>query len=127
MRHAMRTALFAAFLSGCTATKASYHLVDAELTINRARIYGADEHAIYEYTMALRYLEKAREENGYADYKVASELAITASQWADQAVISMDKRGLKKDSQSGDTVTAPGTNASTAPKPGYSVPKPGGN
>ena len=100
---------------GCTAVNASYHLVDAEITVKKAEAYGANVHAIYEYTMALRYLDKAREENGYSEYKLSAELALTASEWADQAVISMDERGLKV----GDPpAPLPGSVGSAAPTEG---------
>jgi len=133
MRASVLFSLLVLVTTGCTATKASYHLVSAELTVNRARAYGADVHAIYEYTMALRYLDKAREENGYAEYRMATELALTASEWADQAVISMDERGLKiGDSPAllpGQTAPAAGpapvtTHSKPAPA-GYAVPSPG--
>ena len=62
------------------------HLVQAEQIVTKAEQRNADDEAIYEYTMAMRYLEKAREENGYADYKDSTELSKTSSEWADKAV-----------------------------------------
>ena len=73
-------------LSGCTAVKSSVHLIQAEQDVTRAKERNADDEAVYEYTMALRYLEKAREENGYADYKDSTELSKSATEWADKAV-----------------------------------------
>lgn len=84
MRICVPLLLFA--LTGCTAVKSSVHLVQAEQDVTRAEQRNADDEAVYEYTMALRYLEKAREENGYADYKDSSELSKSASEWADKAV-----------------------------------------
>ena len=75
-------------VSGCTAVKSSLHLVEAEQAVTRARQQGADQDAmaIYEYTMALRFLEKAREENGYADYRDAEDLAKAAVEWSEKAI-----------------------------------------
>ena len=113
---------------GCTAVTSSYHLVDAELTVIRARNYGADEHAVYEYTMANRYLDKAREENGYAEFRMSSELAQTASEWADQAVISMDERGIAGNTaeETGNDMNGIKSQRRDERGPGYSVPAPGG-
>ncbi len=137
MRFSILLVIAAALAPGCTAINASYHLVDAEITVNKSRDYGADVHAVYEYTMALRYLDKAREENGYSEYKLSAELAQTAAEWADQAVISMDERGLKKGDppallpgQAAPASTAPADTPTTPPAPtgggGYKVPAPGG-
>ncbi len=60
MRHAMRTSTLLALAlltGGCTAAKANIQLVSAEQAVVRARSYGADQVAEYEYTMAVRYLE----------------------------------------------------------------------
>ena len=88
--------LLALFLSGCTAAKATYQLVLAEQSVQRAEEYGAPELAVYEYTMSQRYLEKAREEAGYADYRVCVDLATKSAEWADKAIISIEQRGSNK-------------------------------
>lgn len=127
--------LLTAAAPACTYTKATYHLADAELTIVRARQYGAGEHSVYEMTMAQRYLDKAREEAGYAEYKTAWELALTASEWADAAVISMEERGIRGNVEAStggsdmkgpaSALPKPGPAGSTAPPAPYTPPKPG--
>jgi hypothetical protein len=88
-------ALMFASNTACTAAKATYQLVIAEQSVTRAQDYGAPELAVYEYTMALRYLEKSREEAGYAQYRVCVELAEKSAEWADKAIISIETRGSK--------------------------------
>jgi len=58
----------------------------------RARAEGAEEQARYEYTMALNYLEKAREEAGYSELRIADALARQSAEWSDRAVIFMERR-----------------------------------
>jgi hypothetical protein len=106
MRVVLPTLFIAAFLTnGCAATKATIQLHTANKSVTTAEKKGAPEHATYEYTMAARYLEKAKEEAGYSDFKVSVELARGASEWADQAIIVMEKegRGLDPDSLPGET------------------------
>src|SRR5688500_3964410 len=85
--------LIGAPTSGCTAAKASIQTVSAEESLRLAREYKADQIAAYEYTMALRYLEKAREEIGYSQFKMADALARQSAEWADRAIIFVEKRG----------------------------------
>ena len=90
----MRAILLLAILSGCTAIKGGIHLIQAETAIERAESRDAPEYAIYEYTLAERYLEKAREEVGRNQFRTATELAKSAANYADQSVISMEERGV---------------------------------
>ena len=83
-----------ALLSGCTAIKTTVHLAQAEQGLAEARNYDAQNLAVYEYTMAMRYLEKAREENGASDFRVAESLARRSAEWSDKAIISIE-RGRK--------------------------------
>ncbi len=87
----MRAVLLAmiAALAGCTATVSTYQLVSADDAVKRAAAAGAEQAAPYEFTMAALYLEKAREEAGYSDYRTARELASRAADLADQAVMKM--------------------------------------
>lgn len=62
---------------------------DAASDVAAAKSVGAEEAAPYEYTAAVEYLHKAREEEGYADHQaavhfghLASELAIKAKEIA---------------------------------------------
>ena len=87
----MRAVLLALIgaLAGCTATVSTYQLVSADDAIKRAAAAGAEQAAPYEFTLATLYLEKAREEAGYSDYRTARELAAQAADLADQAVMKM--------------------------------------
>jgi hypothetical protein len=80
-------------VSGCAAAKASIHLVIAETALSRAADQGAPTRAPYEYTMAERYLQKAKEEHAEADYRVAEVLSRASADWSDQAVITIEARG----------------------------------
>jgi hypothetical protein len=51
----------------------------AEIELNSARTAGALRHAAYEYTAAHQYLQKAREEYGYADYAAARRFSNKAA------------------------------------------------
>lgn len=50
-----------------------------------ARESGAEKNAPYEYTSALEYLHKAREEAGYADYQAAIRFGRRAEEMAYKA------------------------------------------
>ncbi|MBT3218080.1 MAG: DUF4398 domain-containing protein [Proteobacteria bacterium] len=80
-------------LTACAAAKATYHLVEADQALKRASDHQAQELAVYEYTMAIRFLEKAREEAGFADYKVSVNLAKQSAEWADKAIIVIEQGG----------------------------------
>src|SRR5678815_4764559 len=77
-------------LPGCTAARAEVSIVTADQALGRAREQDADTLAVYEYTMASRYLEKAKEEAGYSDFKAAQQLAAKSANWADQAIIAIE-------------------------------------
>ncbi|MBN2800369.1 MAG: hypothetical protein JXX28_14615 [Deltaproteobacteria bacterium] len=79
--------------SGCTATKAAYHIVDAADAVSRAEERRAPELAVYEYTLATRYLDKAREEAGYSDYLASVRLSQLSEEWADRSIIAIDQEG----------------------------------
>lgn len=81
---------------GC-GIKSTAYLVAADRAVQRAEERGAATDAAYEYTLALRYLEKAREESAHARYGDAITLAREAEGYADQAVITMQQRGLGAD------------------------------
>lgn len=91
----MRTALLSLALlsAGCTAAKATIQIVSAEEALRRAGEYDAEQKAAYEYTMALRYLEKAREEAGSSEFRVADALARKSAEWSDRAIIFVERRG----------------------------------
>lgn len=72
--------------SGCAATVVSLQMVNAQRALDDARAKGAAEGATYEYTMAVRYLEKAREEVGEAELGAADALARQSEVWSERAI-----------------------------------------
>lgn len=66
--------LTALALSGCTAGRATYYVIDAQQKYQDALAQGAEKHAAYEITMAREYLAKAKEESGYSDYGATEQL-----------------------------------------------------
>ena len=97
MRLPLIPILCALLMSGCTAIKASIHIAEAEQALGEAREFGAPELAVYEYTMAVRYLEKAREEIGWSDYRVSENLSKRSMEWSDKSIIAIERgnRGLE--------------------------------
>ena len=81
-------------ISGCMAVKGTVNVAQADQAVVRAQERGAGHYAIYEYTLASRYLEKSREELGNNEFRTATELARSAAGFADKAVISMSERGV---------------------------------
>ena len=63
--------------SACGPISAFSNVRDADIEIEKAKAVGADKVAVYEFVSAQQYLAKAREEQGYADYQVAVDLAKT--------------------------------------------------
>lgn len=72
--------------TGCGAGRSLYFVWDAERAFREAEEQGAATQAVYEYTLAREYLVKAREEQGYSDYRDAEKLARSSSEWAARAV-----------------------------------------
>ncbi len=106
---------------GCTAAKASFQIVNAEQALTRAHTQGAPGIAEYEYTMARLYLEKAREEAGYSEFRMADALARQSAEWSDRAVIFVEKRG-RTDINLDDFVLPEATAPVPAPAPAPAVP-----
>ncbi|MBN1337524.1 MAG: DUF4398 domain-containing protein [Deltaproteobacteria bacterium] len=82
----MPTVVLLLVLVGCTAGRSVFHVWSAERSLDDAIAAGADTRALYEFTLAREYLEKAKEESGYSDYKDAEQLARKAEKWAVQAL-----------------------------------------
>lgn len=72
-------------MTGCTAGRATYYLIDADRAYQAAVDADAEEQAVYEFTMAWLYRDKAWEEWGYSDYEAAEKLALMAVEYARQA------------------------------------------
>jgi hypothetical protein len=58
---------------------------DASSQVAAARSASADKYAPYEYTAAVEYLHKAREEEGYADHQSAVKFGRLAIEHAEKA------------------------------------------
>jgi hypothetical protein len=68
-------------------------MADAEKALKDAGGYDAAEKAAYEYTMAMRYLEKAKEEISYNEHRAAEDLAKKSQEWSDKAIIFIQRGG----------------------------------
>ena len=84
---------FGEILAGCTSLKATIHMADAEKALKVASGYDAADLATYEYTMAMRYLNKAKEEISYNDHRMAEDLAKKSQEWSDKAIIFIQSGG----------------------------------
>ena len=91
MRGIMAPAVSSLFIAvgiaffGCGPITASTKISDARAELEKAKKVDAPKYAPFEYQGAVLYLEKAREEEGYACYQDAVELASTAFKWAADA------------------------------------------
>ena len=72
-------------LTGCTAGRATYMLVNAEREYQTAVEQGADQRAVYEITLAHEYLQKAKEEAGYSEYGPVDQLCKASITWSQTA------------------------------------------
>ncbi len=75
----------ALFGVGCGPIESTAVISDASVALAGARTAEGGKFAPYEYTSAELYLEKAREERGYADFEVAIDYARKARDFARQA------------------------------------------
>jgi hypothetical protein len=86
-----------ALVSGCTAARAGYFLVDASRTYREAVDAGAAERAPYELTLAHEYLLKAREEDGYSDFGASEKLAKRSIEESRKAIERAGEQGVPLD------------------------------
>jgi hypothetical protein len=75
----------ASSLVGCGAGRGIYYVWGAEKAFHEAEQRGAEKNAVYEYVLAREYLQKAKEEIGYSDYRAAEQLAAKALLWSNKA------------------------------------------
>ncbi len=75
----------AVLLGGCGPIESTAVIGEAEVEIAGARAADAETKATYEFVSAELYLEKAREERGYADYQAAVDYARKAAELAREA------------------------------------------
>lgn len=73
------------FVSGCTALVAKSRLLGAETALAAAKRAGAEQKAVYEYTSAVLYLEKAREQESYSRFGPAFDYGALSEKFAEQA------------------------------------------
>jgi len=72
-------------LGACGPMQSTSYLLDAQVSLEAAKVAQADKLAPYEWTAANLYIHKAREEVGYSDYEQAIQYAQTAAKFAAQA------------------------------------------
>ena len=70
--------------SGCGASMSTYLILKAQYELDGAEAAEAEKYAPYEYTAANLYLDKAREEQGYADFGASIKYAWKAEELAIQ-------------------------------------------
>jgi hypothetical protein len=99
--------LLVVIAAACTASKAQVRVVSAEEALRRAEEYDADEKAVYEYTMAVEYLAKAKDELGHSQTRMADALARQSAEWSDRAIIFVERRGRKEINAEGLSDEAP--------------------
>ena len=83
-RPLLLAALLPLTLLGCAA-RSTLQIVQAEQAIYLAREAEAPERAVYEWTLAEQYMQKAREEWSHSDYGPADQFARKAVDWAGKA------------------------------------------
>ncbi len=68
--------------ASCGPVASLAYMNKAGVSIELAKSAGADTLAIYEYTTAVEYYQKAKEENGYSDFVAAEKYAKIAHEQA---------------------------------------------
>jgi hypothetical protein len=71
--------------AGCGPIVSGVQIVNANIALSAAETAGAKRTAIYEYTAAREYLQKAREEHGYSDFWASRIYADKALDYAVRA------------------------------------------
>jgi hypothetical protein len=108
--------------TGCGPIMSTYLIVDAEAKLAAAEAAEAETYAVYEYTAASAYLQKAHEELGYADYGPAIDYAFKAADMASRGTARAVDEKSKHIDQPGPDPTAPlavpASAAGSAAKPG---------
>ena len=72
-----------------------------------AKRVNAEKLAPYEYTAAVEYLHKAREEGGFAEYQIAIEYGRRAEDLATRARLIADQRGMARSDAKTGTIPEP--------------------
>jgi hypothetical protein len=71
--------------TGCGPIVSGVQIVNANIALSSAATAGAKRAAVYEYTAAKEYLQKAREEHAYSDFWAARIYADKALDYAVRA------------------------------------------
>ena len=102
--------------TGCGPIVSGVRILKADIALSEAQTAGAQESAVYEYTAAKVYLDKAREEHGYSDFWGARVYATKALKFGRQAKKRAEvetRVGPKSDSSAIKIVPLPSTPAGT--------------
>lgn len=83
----LRLAVAGVGLAGCGPVLSSTALGEAHSALHAAESAGAEQYALYEYVSASEYLDKAREELGYSDFRAARAYARRALEFAEAAAV----------------------------------------
>jgi hypothetical protein len=75
----------ALLFAGCGPIVSGVQIINANIAISAAETAGAKTHAIYEYTAAVEYLQKSREEHGYSEFAASRIYADKALDYAVRA------------------------------------------
>jgi len=67
---------------GCGTFGFTHRILKANKALAQAEVEDAEKYAPYEYTYAVEFQKKAKEEMGYADYQAAMEYAKIAEEYA---------------------------------------------
>ena len=97
-------------MTGCGPVVSGVRILQADVALSEAQTAGAKETAVYEYTAAKAYLDKAREEHGYSDFWGARVYADKALKFARKAKKRADvenRVGPKSDSSAVKIVPVP--------------------
>lgn len=95
MRVFLTTLTLALLGAACSPVSAGREISDAQGALAAAENAGAPRLAIYEYTAAVEYLHKAREENNHSDYDAARTYAAHARELAQEARSRADRQSAQ--------------------------------
>ena len=84
-------------LSACGPISALSSVRKATIAIESAEVVEASKNSPYEYQLAVEYLKKAREEQGYSDYQHAVDLAQKALEFAEKA--KLNSKAIEQDAK----------------------------
>ncbi len=69
-------------IAGCGPIVSGVQTIKANIAVSAAKSAGAERHAAYEYSAAVEYLQKSREEHAYSDFWAARLYADKALSFA---------------------------------------------